>query len=115
VWEFQGAELDLAVAQAAGMDGPRIVEGVCTITASPDHRSERVRYCPSASWADGGPIIEGHTISLWRYPDLDSWHACTHFDFARDEGLKIKNYCQGPTPLVAAMRTFLASKTWKDT
>jgi hypothetical protein len=51
---------------------------------------------------------------VWRYPDLDSWHAGTEFDFVRSEGLKIKNYCQGSTPLVAAMRSFVASKLWKD-
>jgi hypothetical protein len=36
------------------------------------------------------------------------------FDFVRDEGLKTKWYLQGPTPLVAAMRCFVASKLWKD-
>ena len=58
-------------------------------------------------------IVEQQKISLWRYPDLDSWHACVEFDFVRDEGLKTKSYCQGPTPLIAAMRCFAASKFWQ--
>jgi hypothetical protein len=97
VWELEGAELDLLVAQAAQMP----------------QASSRQPYKPSSDWADGGPIVEQQQISLWRYPDLDSWHACLEFDFVRDEGLKTKSYCQGPTPLIAAMRCFVASKLWQ--
>jgi len=116
VWEFQGAELDLLVAQAVGMQGARIVEGVCMVTASPQdpEKGPSIHYRPTTSWSDAGPILEQHQISIWRYPDLDSWHAGTQFDFVRDEGLKVKNYCQGPTPLLAAMRCFVASKLWND-
>lgn len=66
------------------------------------------------SWDDGGPILERESISVWRYPNLDSWHACMDFDFVRDEGLKAQYYSQGPTPLIAAMRCFVASKLWED-
>ena len=99
VWELEGAELDLLVAQAAQMPQASSMEP----------------YRPSSDWADGGPIVEQQKISLWRYPDLDSWHACLEFDFVRDEGLKTKSYCQGPTPLIAAMRCFVMSKSWQET
>jgi hypothetical protein len=117
VWEFQGAQLDLLVAQAAGMQGAQIVNGMCMIAHSEQHAAEGplMHYRPTTSWSDAGPILERYEISVWRYPDLDSWHAGTDFDFVRSEGLKIKNYCQGPTPLIAAMRSFVASKLWKDT
>jgi hypothetical protein len=118
VWEFDGAELDLLVAQASGIQEARIVDGVCTIPGPPSAEmpahSSFVAFRPSRSWAEGGPILEREAISLWRYPELDSWHACMDFDFVRDEGLKTKWYLQGPTPLVAAMRCFVASKLWKD-
>jgi hypothetical protein len=118
VWEFQGAELDLLVAQAAGMQAARIVDGVCMIarsqTAESSAGASLVHFRPSASWTDAGPIVEQHKISVWRYPNLDSWHAGTEFDFVRSEGLQVRNYCQGPTPLVAAMRCFVASKLWTD-
>jgi hypothetical protein len=106
VWEFQGAELDLLVAQAAGIEDARVVDDVCVLPGGRPFR-------PSADWAEGGPLLAQAQISLWRYPDLDSWHACTNFDVVRDEGLKAKYYFQGPTPLVAAMRCFAASKLWK--
>jgi hypothetical protein len=86
------------------------------IAGSPQHpeKGPSIDYRPTTRWSDAGPILEQHKISVWRYPDLDSWHAGTRFDFVRDEGLKVKNYCQGPTPLLAAMRSFVASKLWKD-
>jgi hypothetical protein len=107
VWEFTGAELDLLVAQACGIADARIEDGVCL-------RENRRPFQPSTQWADGGPILTQAAISVWRYPHLDSWHACTNFDFVRDEGLRTKHYCQGPTPLIAAMRSFVASRFWSD-
>ena len=116
VWEFEGAQLDLLVAQAAGIEGARIVDGVCMVPrlqAQPA-QSSLSHYRPTSDWSDAGPIVERYAISVWRYPNLDSWHAGTQFDFERSEGLKVRNYCQGPTPLVAAMRTFVASRLWKE-
>ena len=116
VWELQGADLDLLVAQAIGLKGARVVDGVCMIARSQLQATEEslIQYQPTTSWSDAGPILEQYEISVWRYPDLDSWHAATDFDFVRSEGLKVKNYCQGAKPLVAAMRTFVASKFWND-
>lgn len=90
VHELQERELDLWAAKAAGV-GDRV-------------------YRPTADWADAGPIIEREGISVWRYPNLDSWHAGMELDFTREDGLKVKHYYQGPNPLVAAMRCFVASR-----
>jgi hypothetical protein len=107
VHDLRGADLDLWTANAAGAPDPQIVNGVCVIAA---RRGSQINYQPSSSWAEGGAIIESERISVWRYPNLDSWHACMEFDVLRDEGLMAKHYYQGPTPLIAAMRCFIASK-----
>ena len=52
----------------------------------------------STDWAQGGPIIERERIELeWSGPD---WLA----------QIKADNEWYGPTPLIAAMRAFVASK-----
>ena len=60
-------------------------------------------WSPSTDWAQGGPIIEREQISLVAPHDeikvWEAWHptnACT------------ESY--GPTPLIAAMRCYSASK-----
>jgi hypothetical protein len=54
----------------------------------------------STSWAQGGPIIEQEMISVWPWDDV-TWKAET----AREAIL-----FEGTTPLIAAMRCFVASK-----
>jgi hypothetical protein len=61
------------------------------------------------SWAQGGPIIEREGISLIRQTP-DRWvseysNGCGRFDHARSHG---------PTPLIAAMRCYVASKLGDD-
>lgn len=58
-------------------------------------------YAPSSDWAQGGPIIEWEGISLEDpcNSDIDAWRGfCGGY----------QQY--GPTPLVAAMRAYVASK-----
>jgi hypothetical protein len=67
---------------------------------------DRGIYCPSDNWEQGGPIIERERIEL-RFGDADaeewiaefSWHSSS----SPAEGV-------GSTPLVAAMRCYVASK-----
>jgi hypothetical protein len=54
---------------------------------------------PSTNWAQGGPIIEREGIDL-QCQNTDSW--------AADLGLESSLY--GSTPLIAAMRCYVASK-----
>jgi hypothetical protein len=63
-------------------------------------RLEYVPYCPTTCWAQGGPIIERERIALWR-----SWDGHWKSQPSNTSHLKY-----GPTPLVAAMRCFVASK-----
>jgi hypothetical protein len=69
-------------------------------------------YSPSTNWAQGGPIIEREGIAIdvvragWT---IDSWVAAlVHEDEEFDGVARAEEY--GPTPLVAAMRCYVASK-----
>ena len=85
--ELTGAALDWAVVKADG------VEDI-------DFVWPRLRnYSPSTDWAQGGPIIEREKIDVDYWPDGGYWQATsdTYDSF-------------GPTPLIAAMRCFVASR-----
>lgn len=62
-------------------------------------------FMPSTRWAEGGPIIERERISLSATPSAD-FHART-VTFP-------PVYLSGPTPLIAAMRCYVASKLGDD-
>lgn len=64
-------------------------------------------YSPSTDWAVGGPVIERERIQIWHRDEdgLDNvWHATCPmlrgYESTED----------GPTPLVAAMRCYVAAK-----
>ena len=65
-----------------------------------------IQYTPPTDWSQGGPIIERERIATWfeRYEDEDAGLPCW---FAA-------KYCEreypGPTPLIAAMRCYVASR-----
>ena len=61
--------------------------------------------CPeySTDWAQGGPIIEREKIALWLNGN-DDWTAT--------DGLKTTT---GETPLIAAMRCYVALKLGEET
>lgn len=87
-----GPALDWAVAKAAGVrveigDGP-------TLTM----KSDKDYWFPSTDWSQGGPIIERIVTKLEDYGD--AWSA---------EGPDAPEQ-YGPTPLIAAMRCYVASK-----
>jgi hypothetical protein len=58
----------------------------------------RAEYDPSTNWEHGGPIIERERINLWN--EGHDWEA----------SLYGKHIVWGETPLVAAMRCYVASK-----
>jgi len=64
-------------------------------------------FNPSANWAQGGPIIEREKIAVAYEPSLIYDDSCRWKALAAmsDNG---REY--GPTPLVAAMRCYVASK-----
>jgi hypothetical protein len=64
-------------------------------------------FKPSIDWAHGGPIIEREWLDITPWPNEGRedmrWHCQQH-----DSGGDCAQY--GPTPLVAAMRCYVASK-----
>lgn len=106
VADLAGAQLDYWVARAEGYplscdwdQGDYILIG----TGAGDLE----QFAPSTNWADGGPIIQRALISILHGP-VDDPHGGDYWTgFIRpsdDEGY------DGQTPLIAAMRAYVASK-----
>jgi hypothetical protein len=101
--ELSGAALDWAVAKCEGLgDSPRFMEIFMY------QQSRGMGYCYSTDWAKGGVIIERENISITgtNFP----WWECDSGWYAHIGDL----YSYGPTPLIAAMRCFVASKLGKE-
>ena len=93
--ELQGAALDWAVAQCEGIE-TKNYSGALTIRYDGDW------WQPSTDWSQGGPIIERERIST--QTTEDHWDA----DLTTESGAFIQSV--GDTPLIAAMRCYVASK-----
>lgn len=71
-------------------------------------------FIPSEAWSQGGPIIENEKIALLPPNNHrgDSWKAFyyepSQHDLQFDEAISYSHH--GPTPLIAGMRCFVASK-----
>jgi len=111
--ELQGAALDWAVAKYVY---PDLVWGsrVCGRSIGIHHASHQIviphlpdpkcYWNPSTDWAQGGPIIEREKIRVTPFPpsrEHEGWNAGIYD--------KQDSIC-GPTPLIAAMRCYVASK-----
>ena len=93
--ELEGAALDWAVAKCEGNDSEAArlfhVEGF---------------YQYSTDWAQGGPIIEREKIDL----RFDGEWIALMYGIDYDAPKMPDEYPFGPTPLIAAMRCYVASK-----
>lgn len=112
--ELTGAALDWAVAKCEGATNLRY-DTVATWWVDLDGEpralssgwSPRQSWHPSTNWSQGGPIIEREKITI----DYDHegptlmWEA-KHFAF---DGTELQRE-YGPTPLIAGMRCYVASK-----
>lgn len=109
--ELSGSYLDYAVAMAEGLkayhiierdygqSGVRILDVYCVINLTP---AGHTVYSPSLDWSIAGPIIERERICT-------GWSALWGCWIARD----LRNAAispAGPTPLIAAMRCYVASR-----
>jgi hypothetical protein len=100
--ELTGAALDWAVCKLVS----NTFTGFKTVTVLIEDRVHMIRadtkaysppLSPSTKWVQGGPIIECEKLHV--YPAGDQWGAdCEHTQQF------------GPTPLIAAMRCYVASK-----
>lgn len=120
--ELTGAALDWAVATALGYTRTTIhtVEvGKRVSKPAPwgfwdevDGDSSRdATFHPSSNWLQGGPIIGQELIELGF--DGAEWYA-NKYDRANPEGETYLCGGDGPTPLVAAMRCFCASRLGEE-
>lgn len=96
--ELTGAALDWAVARCEG-----IINGDDLDTGFILERG----YTPSTDWAQGGPIIEREKVCIVWLSKQDLGSEPEHYCVAHIDGV----YCRyGQTPLIAAMRCYVASK-----
>ena len=93
--ELSGPALDWAVAKCEGITVLPKMRGGHFVTLN---RGETVLLCYSTDWSQGGPIIQRERIRL-----DPRGHWVAGHDSSNDE-------YSGPTPLVAAMRAYVASK-----
>jgi hypothetical protein len=99
VSELTGAALDWAVAKCIyEPDDVVICDG--RVFAYDDATNG---FNPSTNWAQGGPIIEREGISV-ATDDVEPWCG-----FIEDDETNTL-FFSGPTPLIAAMRCYVASK-----
>jgi hypothetical protein len=110
VAELEGALLDAWVARAEGYDvvpAPTDPQG-CWV----DTGGTPFPFRPSTDWSQGGQIIEREQIAIetggeGKYnPRPPTWYAICDgiFDYGHH------HQGEGPTPLIAAMRAYVASK-----
>jgi hypothetical protein len=102
--ELSGAALDWAVAMAEGWQRITAQDngGEHPWLAKHGKYQDPKHYRPSTNWMQGGPIIERERLSLLLIDKTGGWAA-------RTEAYP-PAYIQGPTPLIAAMRCYVASK-----
>jgi hypothetical protein len=100
--ELTGAALDWAVAKCED-------EEVSLVRGQLETRWTENGWKPSTDWSQGGPIVEREGMDLNPH-GVDSRNGRTHWraaiqwlDESDFEGI-------GPTPLIAAMRCYVASK-----
>jgi hypothetical protein len=102
--ELQGAALDWAVAKCEGelsQHGGQVHLVESKVRFYEDTLD--IQYTPSTDWAQGGPIIERDIAKVERFSDA-LWEATAYTKDAQDI------VQSGPTPLIAAMRCYVASK-----
>ena len=120
--ELIGHALDWAVAKCEGAtkewrdNGPFFWDGVACIREF----GHDIRFTPSTNWSQGGPIIEREKIVLYIYTtsgggsSYRGWSANKHerqYDEESGEYIKGSDFFMiGDTPLIAAMRCYVASK-----
>jgi hypothetical protein len=96
--ELTGAALNWAVAKCESLDC-YIEDGVVHLKGQPFDTDWRY-WLPSTDWAQGGPIIERNLITIFRHDE--EWFAHSQLSTPED--------FHGDTPLIAAMRCYVASK-----
>ena len=113
--ELQGAALDWAVVKcecaipAAFKSTPALLNGTVRVFRG-DISSYSEPVSPSTNWAHGGPIIERELIGIERCIHAGEYHGWRALkDYPFDASVP-EETTWGETPLIAAMRCYVASK-----
>ena len=103
--ELTGTALDWAVAKCEGIVLHHAIQphGYLEILFNETNGGDV--FTPSNDWAQGGPIIERESLQLLN--EVKGGHFAMRW--RRNEGYG-KHVGYGPTPLIAAMRCYVASK-----
>jgi hypothetical protein len=105
--ELTGAALDWAVAKCEGLlaFGWEDDMGLLKITLS---TGETEYFIPNMKWEQGGPLIEREGIALRAYDhNVQKWSAEPSINTVQTQ---LSAFRTGPTPLIAAMRCYVASR-----
>jgi hypothetical protein len=111
--ELTGTALDWAVAKCENADWSD-EDCIVNVTTFDEYDGTIQNY--STDWAQGGPIIEREGCALWlsNEPDKGLWASADKrwmgLPADSDEFLAMPDPWHGPTPLIAAMRCFVASR-----
>lgn len=117
--ELEGDELDRAVALALGWSvrgdlwvGPTGITGRVTRDDMPAQVGID-KFSPSMNWSQGGPIIERERIELW-FRGMDGNTPMWSARCCRPDGLSEQKPSSADSPLLAAMRAFVASRAGSE-
>ncbi|WP_175829162.1 phage protein NinX family protein [Burkholderia cepacia] len=110
VRDLTGAPLDYRVAVAQGHDAPRADASGCTSIRAAG--AAPAPFVPSASWTDGGPIVERLPFAAFER-GRGAWRAVLHRAVPA-AGERCTFNQSGPTLRVAAIRTLVASTFGDD-
>ena len=111
--DLTGAALDWAVAKCKKVRTyvrpyEHTMTGLCILDADlvdmETDDAQELRY--SRDWAQGGPILDRERITIRQWTNMPSIHAYMPHDGAP--------WGAGPTPLIAAMRCYVASKLGRE-
>jgi hypothetical protein len=112
--ELTGAALDWAVAKCEAFKTKVEIEGIVWLL---DSRGDISRnFNPSSNWSWGGPIIEREMIQITPHCMVNPLHgwAASYRSFDEDDDVYALFRKRGKTPLIAAMRCYVASKLGDD-
>lgn len=97
--ELSGIALDWAVVNCEGRKEPDVVNNFAVAW----YTWPNTHY--STNWAQGGPIIEREGMNLSTVDALNGPFWVAHMPYGMSD-----DFAEGATPLIAAMRCYVASK-----
>ena len=114
VKDATGSVLDWMVAKCEGTPSVRMFENSkgFRVYKNESMKMQGINFAPSTVWAQGGPVIDREIGNLWKHNKLDPnepdvWTAAA---YCKAPDGTLLYYEDGPTPLIAAMRCYVASK-----